>query len=254
MKKILLLSFAALLLLGSCNKNEEPSDVYDEGIEINGVVWATRNVGKPGTFAETPYDPGLLYEWNSKVGMTDAEYSEAIRKYHEDWDGTVPTFSAIWEKANDPCPKGWHVPPPAAWATLTKLEYSGLHLDGSANFCVKSDISYDKRLVLPAGRIINSGEPGDGTFGIVHYWCNALGTLDSRSYGSLHIGRWNICFYNPELPTPRIEWNQARPGIEDQYQVILTNYNLCLWELHWQSSEPGAIIKQLMCLIRCIKD
>ena len=39
-----------------------------DGVVINGVRWATRNVDKPGTFAANPEDAGMLYQWNRKVG------------------------------------------------------------------------------------------------------------------------------------------------------------------------------------------
>jgi hypothetical protein len=126
MKKILTIAALTLLTLGGCNKNnEEPSDVYDEGIEINGVVWATRNVDKPGTFAETPYDPGLLYEWNSKTGWdVESWLAGAADEILEDWDGTLPTVSPVWEQKNDPCPKGWHVPRIGEWSMLRSLEFT----------------------------------------------------------------------------------------------------------------------------------
>jgi len=40
-----------------------PIDVryYDEGVIIDGVKWATRNVDVPGTFASSPEAPGMFY-------------------------------------------------------------------------------------------------------------------------------------------------------------------------------------------------
>jgi len=40
---------------------------YDVGIEINGVTWATRNVGPKGTFASTPQDFGEYYDYETAV-------------------------------------------------------------------------------------------------------------------------------------------------------------------------------------------
>ena len=38
------------------------------GVEINGIIWAHYNVGEPGQFSNEPDDPGLLYQYNSKIG------------------------------------------------------------------------------------------------------------------------------------------------------------------------------------------
>ena len=41
-----------------CSLSEVSSD--PNGVEINGLMWATRNVDKPGTFAENPEDFGMF--------------------------------------------------------------------------------------------------------------------------------------------------------------------------------------------------
>ena len=52
------------------------SRTTDAGVEINGVIWATRNLDAPGTFAQNPHDAGMFFEWTS----------------------------------DNPCPRGWRVP------------------------------------------------------------------------------------------------------------------------------------------------
>jgi hypothetical protein len=118
------------LLTGGCHKNnEEPSDTYDEGVEINGVVWATRNVGKPGTFAATREDPGMIYQWNSRVGWV-CEDGEKKSSDGSEWL-TIITPAATWSKTNDPCPNGWHIP---TYDEAKKLEeYSDEIFDAKAN-------------------------------------------------------------------------------------------------------------------------
>jgi len=74
----------------------------DEGVVINGVKWATRNVDKPGTFVTNPEDVGMFYQWNRKVAW--ATIGDIT-----DWDKTV-LEGIEWEKANDPSPSGWRVP------------------------------------------------------------------------------------------------------------------------------------------------
>ena len=83
---------------------EEDCQSFDnpQGVVINGVRWATRNVGEPGTFASSPCDPGMFYQWNRITAWaTTGEVT--------DWDSTTPT-GVTWEKANDPSPAGWRVP------------------------------------------------------------------------------------------------------------------------------------------------
>lgn len=129
MRKIKFLSFWLLLTVGmaimvfnSCSKDHDDnsnnqnnsnnnSPTSDNGVVINGIKWATRNVDKPGTFAAKPEDPGMYYQWNSKVGW---EYgysaltpSDGTSTWNSSWEGNGAT---TWEKANDPCPTGWRMP------------------------------------------------------------------------------------------------------------------------------------------------
>ena len=41
----------------------------EKGININGVIWATRNVGEPKAFANTPQDYGNYYTWNEACNV-----------------------------------------------------------------------------------------------------------------------------------------------------------------------------------------
>jgi len=75
---------------------------YDEGVIINGVKWATRNVAIPGTFAAKPEDKGMFYQWNRKKPW--AAEGDVVG-----WDTSVPT-GRTWATTNDPCPEGWRLP------------------------------------------------------------------------------------------------------------------------------------------------
>jgi len=48
----------------SVNNTLEKGETADPCIEINGVKWATRNVGKRGAFVANPEDDGNFYTWN----------------------------------------------------------------------------------------------------------------------------------------------------------------------------------------------
>ena len=107
---LLFLTFGlATVVFSSCSKDDDPKH-FDEGVVINGVKWATRNVAAPGTFAAKPEDAGLFYQWNRKTAWPATGEIAG-------WDSNVPSGDA-WEKVNDPCPVGWRVP---TFAEIQKL-------------------------------------------------------------------------------------------------------------------------------------
>jgi uncharacterized protein (TIGR02145 family) len=114
---------------------EIKNDAVDEGVIINGVKWATRNVDKKGTFTNNPEDIGMLYQWNSIVGwdVTNLNEDVIIEGWNKDingnWDGgfKTPTPSDSW--LNNVCPKGWRVPSTAEFEQLisSNSEWSSLN-------------------------------------------------------------------------------------------------------------------------------
>ena len=107
-KQLLLASAFMMATLCAFAQN----NTTDEGVEINGIVWATRNVDAPGTFADNPEDAGMFFQWNRKKAwnVTDEEI--------EGWNITAPEVIE-WETANDPCPAGWRIPNYTELRTLT---------------------------------------------------------------------------------------------------------------------------------------
>ncbi|MCL2328544.1 MAG: fibrobacter succinogenes major paralogous domain-containing protein, partial [Bacteroidetes bacterium] len=101
--KTILLFFLLTPLWGAGGLQAQNTETTDEGVIINGIKWATRNVDMPGTFAETPESAGMFYQWNRKKAwnVTDSIITG--------WDETEP-IGDMWEKENDPCPIGWRVP------------------------------------------------------------------------------------------------------------------------------------------------
>jgi len=89
---------------------------FDEGVMINGVKWATRNVDKPGTFAAESENPGMFYQWNRSIGWSTIE-PMVNSNGGTDWDSTIPGGDS-WEKANDPSPSGWRIPTKEECRTL----------------------------------------------------------------------------------------------------------------------------------------
>ncbi len=132
---ILLIGFAS-----SCdkdgeedNKKENTNSINDdEGVVINGVRWATRNVDAPGTFTSKPEDFGMFYQWNSNIGWKANQLinSNGETAWNSSWTGgySTPSSSDIWTLDNDPSPTGWRIPTgdeiallraaPNEWATV----------------------------------------------------------------------------------------------------------------------------------------
>jgi uncharacterized protein (TIGR02145 family) len=73
-----------------------------EGVIINGIYWATRNVDTPGTFTKNPEDAGMFYQWNRKKAWPSTGEVSG-------WNNSLEPGRA-WEKKNDPSPAGWRLP------------------------------------------------------------------------------------------------------------------------------------------------
>ncbi len=101
MKRIILLVSVTILLIG-CNSKPNPL-YYDEGIEIGGIIWATRNADINNTFAATPADAGAYFQWNNAKG-----WSASDDLYNFDFG--YYSNAMVWDESNNPCPKGWRVP------------------------------------------------------------------------------------------------------------------------------------------------
>ena len=113
MNKITILLFLfAFAFFASCDaRGSNNANPCENGVVINGIRWATRNVAAPGTFAENPQDFGMLFQWNRKKGWN------TIDEEVEGWDST-PDLGTAWYAENNPCPPGWRVP--------TKEDFSSL--------------------------------------------------------------------------------------------------------------------------------
>jgi len=164
MKNFFLLTVFALAIL-SVNAQ---SNTTDEGVVINGIKWATRNVDNPGTFAANPEDDGMLYQWNRKTAWstTGSAYG---------WDASIPSGST-WEKANDPSPVGWRVPTLSELYLLCDTEKvsNGVTLVNGADGIKFTDKASGKSIFLPAAGMRYT----DGTLmGFGDYWSStALGS------------------------------------------------------------------------------
>ena len=121
--------------------------VEPECVWINGVCWATRNVGEPGRFVDHPEDAGMFYQWNSAIGWSSTDPLVSFPNGNS-WSGTWDGNSATtWETTNNICPAGFRMP------TLT--EYQSL-LDAGSQWTTIKGVngrkfgSYDNTIFLPA--------------------------------------------------------------------------------------------------------
>ena len=155
---------AAIFLAGSATLFAQE----ETGVEINGVIWATRNVGAPNTFVDNPEDYGMLYQWNSTVGWsaTGNAVSSDGSAWNRYWTGNGGN-GVTWD--NNVCPAGWRVPTPDEFISLanadgewtTEKEVKGYRF-----------ISGNNSIFLPAagGRDFIGNASGGGEQG--SYWHN----------------------------------------------------------------------------------
>ena len=148
MKKLMLITllFSTTSLFAGAQDN-----TTDEGVEINGLIWATRNVDAPGTFAENLEDAGMFYQWNGKIGWSATDpmiNSNESTIWNSHWNGNYenPSASDVWQTKNNICPAGWRVP------TITEFE-SLLNSESEWTETPVSGITFknnDNILFLPA--------------------------------------------------------------------------------------------------------
>ncbi|GHV43491.1 hypothetical protein FACS1894180_2730 [Bacteroidia bacterium] len=133
------------------------------GVEINGVVWAKRNVDAVGTFAATPEAPGKFYQWNRNVAW-DATGVVS------NWNTTTPTGTS-WATDNDPSPEGWRVPTQAELESLLDLtKVSNVWVTTPANGRLFTDKASGNTLFLPAAGGRNSNGDMFTSAGRGYYW------------------------------------------------------------------------------------
>ena len=147
-----------------------------DGVVIDGIRWATRNVDMPGTFAPHPESAGRFFQWGTLNGAT---HHWAATGTVTGWNSNSPDRVA-WTAANDPCPTGWRVPTQAELQSLNNAG-AGWITHNSVNGRIFG--SGTNTIFLPAAgiRSNSNGALSDvGTGGL--YWSStALGTTAAAS-------------------------------------------------------------------------
>ncbi|MCL2328727.1 MAG: hypothetical protein FWC39_09505 [Bacteroidetes bacterium] len=81
----------------SCSQAPKNTKTTDVGVVINGVTWATRNIGERGAFVSQPYHTGNLY---------------------------------TWDEAKNACPAGWRLPTYDEMNNLSQVPYEWVTKNG----------------------------------------------------------------------------------------------------------------------------
>ena len=167
--------FILLFTFVSVGVYSQDSATEDAGVVIDGVRWATRNVAMPGTFAATPEEAGMFFQWSRMRGWS------STGEYVDGWDASIPEGSE-WELMNDPCPPGWRVPTFNELFALMQVESVWYSLNGVGGRLFGTA---PNQIFLPAAgwrARQDSGLGGVGADGA--YWGNSEnGNLHARDLG-----------------------------------------------------------------------
>ena len=153
---IAIISIIAITFFASCSARRS-ARTADEGVVINGIRWATRNVDAPGTFARNPEDFGMLYQWNRRQGWAATG---------NDWNSSVP-IGETWERRSDPCPRGWRVPTREELESLARVRIGQTTRNGVSGHLFGTT---DNQIFLPTagGRNVEGVLNNAGIIGF--YW------------------------------------------------------------------------------------
>jgi len=159
------------------NVIDDSPPILEEGVVINGVRWATRNVDRPGAFAAKPEDTGMFYKWNDNVGWSATDPMINSNGSTTWYTNPTPSNSFLsWVNANDPSPAGWRVPNLSEIDRLLneeRVSHEWTTLNG-INGTKYTDKTTGNSLFLPAAgaRSYNNGTLLImGTMGL--YWSNS---------------------------------------------------------------------------------
>ncbi len=200
MKKLFILfglvTMTLVAMFSSCGKGSDGPDDPENpekpnnptgGVKINGVVWATRNVGEPGKFVDKPEDAGMFYQWGKNVGWSSTD-PLVSSSGDTTWDGSTVSGN-VWASFNDPCPKGWRVPTLGEFTSLLNGNevISVWEKHGEVNGRAFFDANTEKSVFLPASgyRYDNGSLSGVDSSG--NYWSSTVnysGYADYLNFGS----------------------------------------------------------------------
>jgi Bacterial surface proteins containing Ig-like domains len=181
--KIIAISTGTATIVAQAGGKNAVCEVSVDGVKINGVVWATRNVDMPGAFSASPESYGMFYQWGMKIGWS-VENPLVNSNGGTTWDSSN-VADTIWETASDPSPAGWRVPTRAECLSLldeTKVTSVWTTQNGVTGRKF-TDIATSANIFLPAVGYRSSGLLNKhGSDGI--YWSSTAKSLSTAMYFS----------------------------------------------------------------------
>jgi uncharacterized protein YjdB len=167
-----------------------------DGVVIDGIRWATRNLATPGVFADNPEDVGGFFRWGTLGTFGSTEYSDNFTPVVPGWVNNSPDRVA-WTVENDPCPAGWRVP------TLEELEQLGRAVGNWSDWAIRNGVSgryfgtAPNEIFLPAagvrspiGRLSGLDLGYVPEFGV--YWSNTPSGFPYWNAQGLSVSRGHI--------------------------------------------------------------
>ncbi len=200
---------------------------FDDGVLINGVKWATRNVDMPGVFSAAPENPGMLYQWGRATGWSS---TDPLKGYDENgeivdavWDNTNYAGSG-WMVENNPCPAGWQVPSLAdlntlADATKVTSEYMETPVAGYKF----TDNETQNSIFLPfANWRRNTGVLVETTTASATYWSSTSSAATNASAIQITTTANQVTTFTRSfcIPVRCVEGDGHMPSVE--YDITIT--------------------------------
>lgn len=175
---------------------QETMVLGEDEVLINGMVWSTKNVGAPGTFASSPEDRGMYYQFNRKVAYPSGLQGDPAPA---NWPAEYVNEEINWLPENDPSPEGWRVPTTAEMVALWELgatwapkEQTGFSTDGmiiGVPASVAKQANKDNLKQLGCLFLPQSGWRNE-TGAVDRGWLCAVrsGTSLSKTHGGMSLG------------------------------------------------------------------
>jgi len=175
---------------------QETMVLGEDEVLINGMVWSTKNVGAPGTFASSPDDRGMYYQFNRKIGYPSGLQGDPAPA---NWPAEYVNEEINWLPENDPSPEGWRVPTTAEMVALWEIgatwvtkEQTGFSTDGmiiGVPASVAKQANKDNLKQLGCLFLPQSGWRNE-TGAVDRGWLCAVrsGTSLSKTHGGMSLG------------------------------------------------------------------